>query len=158
MLLRNQIKYVNKEGQESKVINQGIMVGRATRDVELRKVNTQNGEVAVANVNVAINRGKNKDALFVRATFWENSAEHAEKLIQKGDILVLVGNMSVNKYTNKDGQEVEQPEITVSNWELIYAARKNDGNTPAPEQEEKESPEAQGNPLDSDEFSEAYGF
>lgn len=138
MLLKQTVKYVNKDGKESAEVLQGVLVGRMTADVELKKVSVKGEEKAVANGSIAINLNKDT-AEFVRTTFWENNAENAAKYLKKGDLVVLVGTMGLDKYTDSTGAPRSQSTISVRSWEKIWTTKKEtnaDNAEKAPEVQE----------------------
>lgn len=134
MLLRNEVKFVRKDGSTTNQVTQGVLVGRLTKDLELRTVNVGAEQKAVAESTIAIDMGKNSQAVFIRVNFWEKLAENAVKILKKGDLVVLVGVLKDDSYTNKEGKEVKRELLQVSNWEIIWNAR------PKSKDEQQEAP------------------
>lgn len=136
MLLRNEIKYLRKDGTETNQVTQGVLVGRLTRDLTLLSVNVGAETKSVAGSAIAIDMGRNSQAVFIDVDFWGRMAENATKVLKKGDLVVLVGNLKDNSYTNKEGKEVKRELLQVSNWEIIWNARPKNNNA----QEQQEAP------------------
>ncbi|MCH1625186.1 single-stranded DNA-binding protein [Fredinandcohnia quinoae] len=95
------------------MINQVILVGRLTRDPELRY--TQDGQ-AVANVTLAVSRnfknaGGEFDADFVNCTLWRKTAENTANYCRKGSILGVTGRIQTRNYQNNDGKRVYVTEV-----------------------------------------------
>lgn len=134
MLLRNEVKFVRKDGSTTNQVTQGVLVGRLTKDLELRSVTVGAETKSVAESTIAIDMGKNSQAVFIRVNFWERLAENAAKILKKGDLVVLVGVLKDDSYTNKEGKEVKRELLQVSNWEIIWNAR------PKSKDEQQEAP------------------
>lgn len=84
--------------------------GNITDRPELRY--TASGK-AVANVTVAVNRGKddNKQTDFYRVTLWEGLAENAAQL-EKGTSVLLIGRMESRDFEDKAGNKRTSWEVT----------------------------------------------
>ena len=109
------------------MINRVVLVGRLTRDVEVRK--TQSG-LSVASFTVAVdNRRRGQDgttqntADFINCVAFGKLAEHVEKYYRKGLKTALTGRIQTRNYTNRDGQKVYVTEVVVE--ELEFAESKN---------------------------------
>ena len=93
------------------MINRVVLVGRITRDPEVRK--TQTGK-SVTNFSLAINRrfGNQEQADFVNCVAWEQSAEFLGNFIRKGALLGVEGRIQSNSYQNNEGQMVYTQELS----------------------------------------------
>lgn len=85
-------------------MNKVVLVGRLTRDPELRY--TPNG-VAVANFTVAVNRPfKNQqgeqEADFINCVAWRKAAENLAQYQQKGSLIAVAGSLESSTYVDKD--------------------------------------------------------
>lgn len=94
-------------------MNNLTIIGRITKDLELKNVGSKN--TAMVQFNVAVNRGyKNAkggyDADFFRCTAFGNQAETINKYFKKGSMIAVSGAMQNDKY-EKDG-------ATVDSWQL----------------------------------------
>lgn len=88
------------------MLNKIILIGRLTRDVELRY--TESGK-AVANFTLAVDRPfKNqqgeKEADFIRTVVWGKQAENCANYIGKGRLVAVSGRLQIRSYEGKDGQ------------------------------------------------------
>ncbi|WP_108668896.1 single-stranded DNA-binding protein [Peribacillus acanthi] len=95
------------------MINQVILVGRLTKDPELRY--TPEGK-AVSNITLAVNRNfKNADgdyeADFVHCTIWRRSAENLAQYCQKGSLVGISGRIQTRNYSNQEGKKVYVTEV-----------------------------------------------
>ena len=95
-----------KEGYQ--VINRVILVGRLTKDINLRK--TQSG-ISVGLFTLAVNRQYSKDkehkeADFVSCIVWRKGAEILSQYTHKGSRIGIDGRIQTRNYEDKNGQRV----------------------------------------------------
>ncbi len=91
------------------MLNQVIIEGRIANDLELKKT-SQNQDVLL--FNIAHQDGKD-NTVFMSAEAWGKVGEHINKYYKKGDGIEIVGKLSVRKYVNKEGKNVERYSIVV---------------------------------------------
>ena len=94
-------------------MNKAILVGRLTRDPELR---TTASGVSVCSFTIAVNRRfrnaeGNYDADFISCVAWRQQAEFMAKYFAKGRMVGIVGSIQTRNYDNKDGQKVYVTEV-----------------------------------------------
>ena len=121
-------------------MNNVTLVGRLTKDVDLRK--TQSGK-SVASFTVAINRKFNKDETdFINCVAWEKTAEYLHNYTQKGMLISVEGNIQTRSYDDKDGKRVFVQEVLanrVQGLEYLEKQQSHDDRMPVmKEQEESE--------------------
>lgn len=102
-------------------MNKAILIGRLTRDVELR---TTASGVSVASFSIAVNRRfKNADggydADFINCVAWRQQAEFISKYFKKGQQIGLVGSIQTRTYDDKDGKKVYVTEVAVDEAEFV---------------------------------------
>lgn len=106
-------------------MNQVMLIGRLTRDPEIRY--TSGSQMAVANFSVAIDRppNKNGDILtdFPRVTVWGKQAENCEKHLKKGLLVAIEGRIQTGSY-EKEGQKFFTTDVVASRVEFIDWADK----------------------------------
>jgi single-strand DNA-binding protein len=95
------------------MINQVTLVGRLTKDPELKR--TSEG-TPVTNVTVAVNRGfKNQkgeiEADFVQCTLWKKTAENTSRFCKKGSLIGITGRIQTRHYDNQEGTRVYVTEV-----------------------------------------------
>lgn len=112
------------------MLNKIILMGRLTRDPELRR--TQTG-TAVASFSLAVDRdykakGAEKETDFIDIVAWRNTAEFVSKYFSKGRMAVVEGRLQVRSYTDKEGNNRRVAEVVADN---IYFgdSKKDGGNT-----------------------------
>lgn len=103
------------------MINNVVLVGRLTRDPELRF--TGNGS-AVATFNLAVNRNftnqdGEREADFVNCVIWRKPAEALANYAKKGTLIGVVGRIQTRNYENQQGQKVFVTEVVCDNFQLL---------------------------------------
>lgn len=103
------------------MINRVILVGRLTRDPELRKTGTG---VSVASFTVAVdNRGKTPDgkktASFINCKCWRECADNTAKYCRKGSLVGVDGRLNQNSYTKADGTKASIIEIIADSVQFL---------------------------------------
>jgi len=103
------------------MINRAVLVGRLTRDIELKY--TTSG-TAVGTFNLAVNRQfTNKDgereADFINCVIWRKSAENLANFTHKGSLVGIEGRIQTRNYENQQGNRVYVTEVVVENFTLL---------------------------------------
>ena len=104
------------------MINCVVLVGRLTRDPELRK--TSSG-MSVASFTLAVDdsyRGPNgeKVTIFMPITVWGKPADNVAKFTHKGSLVGVNGRLTQRKYTRRnDNVEVSVTEVSASAVEFL---------------------------------------
>lgn len=112
-------------------MNKAILVGRLTRDPELRT--TANG-VSVCSFSIAVNkRFKNADgnyeADFINCTAWRQTAEFVSKYFTRGRMIGVVGSIQTRNYDDKDGKKVYVTEVAADEVYFVESKGDNNNNT-----------------------------
>lgn len=98
-------------------MNKVILIGRLTRDNELRK--TQSGVSIVSNT-IAVNRFNKKDEVdFIPFTVLNKTAEILDKYTHKGDRIALTGQIQIRSYEDKQGFKRTFTEVFCESVELL---------------------------------------
>ena len=108
-------------------MNKVILVGRLTRDPEIRYTSGQN-QTAVGRYTLAVDRrykkeGDEQTADFINCVTFGRGAEFAEKYLHQGTKIAVVGRIQTGSYTNKDGQRVYTTDVVAEEQE--FAESKN---------------------------------
>ncbi|MDQ0232717.1 single-stranded DNA-binding protein [Metabacillus malikii] len=95
------------------MINQVILVGRLTKDPEIRY--TADG-APVASIILAVNRQfRNQageiDTDYVRCTLWRRTAENTANYCRKGSIVGVTGRIQTRSYENNEQARVYVTEV-----------------------------------------------
>ncbi len=103
------------------MINNVVLIGRLTRDVELRYTPSN---IAVATFNLAVNRNfKNQDgereADFINCVMWQKSAENLANWTRKGMLIGITGRIQTRSYENQQGQRVYVTEVVADSFQVL---------------------------------------
>lgn len=102
------------------MINRVVMVGRMTRDPELRR--TGNG-AAVTSFTLALNRNYNsadgQQADYISCVVWNKVAENVEKYCFKGSLVGVEGRLRSRSYDNAQGQRVYVTEVVCDSVQFL---------------------------------------
>lgn len=113
------------------MINKCILVGRLTRNPELRRTNTGN---AVTSFNLAMNRNYNsadgQQADYINCLCWNKLAENVEKYCSKGSLVGIEGRLRSRSYENSHGQKVYVVEVVCESVQFLEtkSSRENRNN------------------------------
>ena len=99
------------------MLNKIILMGRLTRDPELRRTNSG---TAVASFNIAVDRdfksqSGEKETDFIDIVAWRNTAEFVSKYFTKGRTAVVEGRLQIRDWTDKDGGKRRSAEVIADN-------------------------------------------
>ena len=120
-------------------MNKVILMGRLTRDAEIRYSQGENS-MAISRFSIAVDRRFRKDgeqgADYINCIAFGKTAEFYEKFGRKGTKFVIEGRIQTGSYTNKDGQRVYTTDVVVENTEFAESKNNQSGNSsqsnPAP--------------------------
>lgn len=98
------------------MLNRIIIMGRMTKDPELRRTNSG---TAVASFTLAVDRDmKNQDGSrstdFIDCVAWKGAAEFVSKYFGKGRMAVVDGRLQIREWTDRDGNKRRTAEVVVS--------------------------------------------
>ena len=127
-------------------MNKVILMGRLTRDPDVRYSAGGGDQQAYARYTVAVDRRVRRDnndpnaqtADFISCVAFGRSAQFAEQYLRKGTKVVVTGRIQTGKYTNKDGQTVFTTDVVVEDQEFAESKAASDrynssqGAAPAP--------------------------
>src|SRR5574344_1700970 len=115
-------------------MNKVILIGRITKDIELRTVNT---DKSVATYTLAIDRGygDKKETDFINCVTWEKQAENIAKYCTKGSLIAIEGRIQTRNYDGKDGKKIYVTEVITSNVQFLDTKKE---TTPVEKIEKKE--------------------
>lgn len=110
-------------------MNKVILMGRLTRDPEVRYTSGENS-LAIARYTLAVDRKIRKDgdatADFIPCVVFGRSAEFVEKYFRKGLKITIAGRIQTGSYTNRDGQKVYTTEVVVEDQEFAESKASSD--------------------------------
>ena len=112
------------------MLNVAIIMGRLTRDPELRRTNSGK---PVASFTVAVDRdyapdGQEKETDFIDCVAWNSTAEFVSKYFTKGSMIVVSGRLQLRNWTDKEGNKRKSAEILASNVYFGESKKSSEGN------------------------------
>ena len=99
------------------MLNKIVIMGRLTRDPELRR--TQSG-TAVTSFSIACDRdfksqSGEKETDFIDVVAWRGTAEFVSKYFAKGRMAVVEGRLQIRDWTDRDGGKRRSAEVVADN-------------------------------------------
>ena len=109
-------------------MNQVILIGRLTRDPELRFI-PSTGD-AVARFGIAVNRdfSKEKEADFFNIVVFRKPAENCAQYLKKGRLVAINGSLRNNNYEDKNGVKHYGIEVIAHKVEFLEWGDKKESN------------------------------
>ena len=103
------------------MINNVTLVGRLTRDPELRYTPSN---IAITTFNMAVNRNfknqdGNREADFINCMIWRQQAENFANWCKKGNLVGITGRIQTRSYENQQGQRVYVTEVVADTFQLL---------------------------------------
>ena len=132
------------------MINRVVLVGRLTRDVEVRK--TTNG-LSVASFTVACDRRQRRDAQnqqsadFISCVAWDQTADFMSNFLTKGSLISVEGRIQSGSYEDTTGKKVYTQDVVADRVQALEsrAQRQEQSSRPtdyAPAYQEAPTPSA----------------
>lgn len=111
------------------MINNVVLVGRLTRDAELRYTPSNQ---AVATFTLAVNRNfKNqngdREADFINCVMWRQQAENIANWAKKGTLIGITGRIQTRNYENQQGQRVYVTEVAAETFQVMESRNNQHG-------------------------------
>lgn len=107
------------------MINRVVLVGRMTKDPELKY--TQTG-VAVTRFTLAVNRtfsnaAGDKEADFINCVTWRKQAENTANFLKKGSLTGIEGRIQTSSFDGQDGKRVFMTEVVADSVQFLEPRR-----------------------------------
>ena len=114
------------------MLNKIILMGRLTRDPELRR--TQSG-TAVTSFSIAVDRdfksqSGEKETDFIDIVAWRSTAEFVSKYFTKGRMAVVEGRLQIRDWTDKDGSKRRTAEVVADSVYFGDSKHESSGASP----------------------------
>ena len=112
------------------MLNHIVIMGRLTRDPELRRTGTG---IAVASFTLAVDRdfggrdGGERETDFIDCVAWRQTGEFVSKYFTKGRMAVVSGRLQIRGWTDKDGNKRRTAEVVADN--VYFGDSKRDGES-----------------------------
>lgn len=107
-------------------MNKAILIGRLTKDAEIRQFGED--QRSVLKFSIAVNRdyltGKNDgEADFFPVAYWTKSAEALGKYLTKGKLICVTGRINIRSYNSEDGAKKYFTEIIADEIQFLEGNR-----------------------------------
>ena len=111
-------------------MNKVILMGRLTRDPEVRYTQTNNK--LVASFSLAVNRrfarqGEERQADFINVVAWDKTGEFCSKYFKKGQQVGVIGRIQTRNWDDEQGQKHYVTEVIAE--ETYFADSKRDSDS-----------------------------
>ena len=112
-------------------MNKVILIGRLTRDPEVRYTQAENS-TAIARYTLAVDRRFKKDgeqsADFISCVAFGKAGEFAEKYFKRGTKVMVEGRIQTGSYTDRNGNKVYTADVVIENQEFAESKGNNQGS------------------------------
>ncbi len=114
------------------MLNRVVLVGRLTRDPELRSTNAG---MFVVSFTIAFDeyhgRAENRErkSCFINCTVFGQAAENMSKFTKKGSLVGVDGHLTQRTYDTRDGRRVSVVEIIVDSLQFLERKSEENNNT-----------------------------
>lgn len=100
-------------------MNKVILMGRLTRNPDVRYSQNNDQQTCIARYTLAVDRrGKDAGADFISCVAFGKNGEFTEKYLKQGTKIVVTGRIQTGSYTNKDGQKVYTTDVVAEEQEF----------------------------------------
>ena len=113
------------------MLNHIVIMGRLTRDPELRYTQSQ---TPVVSFSVAVDRdfggrdGGEKQTDFIDCVAWRSTAEFVNKYFRKGSMVAVSGRLQIRDWQDRDGNKRRSAEVVADNVYFGESRRREDDN------------------------------
>ena len=136
-------------------MNKVILMGRLTREPDVRYSQNADGSMAVARYTLAVDRRRTRSnessneqtADFISCVVFGRGAEFAEKYFHQGIRIVVSGRIQTGSYTNREGQKVYTTEVVVEEQEFAESKASSDSYAASHPQQSAPSAPSMPNPV-----------
>ncbi|KRK78777.1 single-stranded DNA-binding protein [Companilactobacillus nodensis] len=141
------------------MINRVVLVGRLTRDAELRYTSS---DQAVTSFTLAVNRQftnskGEREADFINCVIWRKAAESFANFTSKGSLVGIDGRIQTRSYENQQGQRIYVTEVVSEKFSLLESkAEKATRESNSNQQNSNNAPAASNSK--SDDVPEPYDY
>lgn len=116
-------------------MNKAIIMGRLTRDPQVKYFEKDGQQFPVATYTLAVDRqfkGNEGNADFIPCKAYGKNADFASNYLKQGVKMCIEGHITTGNYTNKDGQKIYFVEVTVDRQEFCESKTNSTGGNTYP--------------------------
>lgn len=129
------------------MLNRVILIGRLTRDPELRY---SPAGVAITQFTLAVDRpftnNGEREADFIPVVTWRQLAETCANYLRKGRLTAVEGRIQVRNYENNEGKRVYVTEVIADNVRFLESGNRTESRQPG--SQDKDPFQDDGKPID----------
>jgi single-strand DNA-binding protein len=120
-------------------LNATALIGRVTRDPELRTASTSAGERSVLSLGLAVRKGVRREnddtstADFFDVTVWGELAETCSRHLYKGRLVAISARLQPTAWEEKDGSKRRGLELVANTVNFLDSPRNTDPSEQQPE-------------------------
>ncbi len=112
------------------MINRTVLVGRLTKDPELRYTS---GNIAFSRFTLAVNRTftgptGEREADFIQCIVWRKQAENLARFVKKGSLLGIEGRIQTGSYDDKEGNRKYTTDVVCDSVQFLEPKGDNQNN------------------------------
>jgi single-strand DNA-binding protein len=130
------------------MVNKVILIGNLGQDPELRATS---GGTSVCTLSIATSeRWKDKEGNWTdhtewhRVVVWGKLAENCAQYLHKGRQVYVEGKLQTKKWQDRDGNDRYTTEVVANEIKFLGTKGEGGGERPAPRQEQRDEPQADG--------------
>ena len=145
-------------------MNKVVLIGRLTRDPELRYTDSN---TPVATFSLAVNRNfanqnGEREADFINIVVWRKQAENVKNFLSQGSQVAVEGRIQTRTYDDQNGQKRYITEVVADNVEFLGSKNSSNSNNGSSNKNSAEPtpydfgdmPEPKGTDVDSNPFAD----
>lgn len=103
------------------------LTGRIVQEIEVKYVGQKDTPMVRNSIAVPKNFDREK-VNFINITIFGQNAENFKKVVDKGDLVAITSELTVDDYENKDGEKRTSFYALVDKWELCRKKKENNNN------------------------------
>lgn len=111
-------------------MNRWIGKGRLTRDIEVKYVQSNKGNIPVAQFSIACNRDK-EHTDFINCVAWDKRAEFLKQYFSKGQEILVEGRLQARSWQDEQQKKHSITEVVIESVEFCGSKKENVVETPA---------------------------
>ncbi|MGM0651211.1 MAG: single-stranded DNA-binding protein [Bacillota bacterium] len=105
------------------MLNQVVLIGRLTRDPELRYL-PGNAELAVTTFDLAVdrtftNKQGEREADFIKIVTWRKLAENCANYLKKGQMAAVTGRLQIRSFDDREGIRRKVAEVVANDVRFL---------------------------------------
>lgn len=113
---------INKYLKESGFMNKIVLLGRLTKDPELKEA--ESSKTSYIKFNMAVERRfKTEEAYgdvdFIPIIAWSKNAEVISKYLKKGDLISISGRLSINSFKDEEGKNKQSTNVILEEFTFV---------------------------------------